>query len=70
VFFHHAENFDAGSRERLLKDFFKCPSKTSQQHGQDTFIKHVASCVHERLTIRKAHDASQGFLKLLLKDQR
>jgi hypothetical protein len=21
VFFHHAENFDAGSRERLLKDF-------------------------------------------------
>jgi hypothetical protein len=37
-FFHHAENFDAGTRERHLKDVFKDVARNSQQWGQDTFL--------------------------------
>jgi hypothetical protein len=43
VFFRHTQNFNAGSGERLLKDFFKKLAQMCQQHGQDTFI-HQVSC--------------------------
>jgi hypothetical protein len=37
-FFHHAENFDARTGERHLKDVFKDVKRNSQQQGQDTFL--------------------------------
>jgi hypothetical protein len=65
VFFRHAQNFDAGSGERLLKDFFKKLAQTCQQRGQDTFI-HQVSCRHQTLmTLRKARNASRGYSILI-----
>ena len=48
-FFCHAKNFDAGSRERHLKDVFKDVAKNSQQRGQDTFLHQVGAHMHEKL---------------------
>jgi hypothetical protein len=65
VFFCHAQNFDASSGERLLKDFFKKLAQTCQQHGQDTFIHQVSCCLQTLMTLRKARNASQGFSNLV-----
>jgi hypothetical protein len=40
-FFRHAENFDARTGERHLKDVFKDIARNSQQRGQDTFLCQV-----------------------------
>jgi hypothetical protein len=48
-FFHHAENFDAGTGERHLKDVFKDVTRNSQQRGQDTFLHQVGARMHEKL---------------------
>ena len=52
VFFRHAQNFDAGSGERLLKDFFKKLAQTCQQRGQDTFIHQVSCHLQTLMTLR------------------
>jgi hypothetical protein len=65
VFFHHAQNFDAGSGERLLKDFFKKLAQTCQQRGQDTFIHQVSCRLQTLMTLRKARNASRGFSNLV-----
>jgi hypothetical protein len=65
VFFRHAQNFDASSGVRLLKDFFKKLAQTCQQHGQDTFIHQVSCHLQTLMTLRKARNASQGFSNLV-----
>jgi hypothetical protein len=65
VFFHHAQNFDAGSGKRLLKDFSKKSKQTCQQHGQDTFIHQVSCRLQTLMTLRKARNASRGFSNLV-----
>jgi hypothetical protein len=50
------------------RTFSSAHQKTSQQHGQDTFIKQVASCLHERMTIRRpvmpVRDSQSSFSKI------
>ena len=53
-FFRHAENFDAGTGERHLKDVFKDVARNSQQRGQDTFLSQVGSRMHEKLVMMQA----------------
>jgi hypothetical protein len=53
-FFRHAKNFDAGTRERHLKDVFKDLARNSQQWGQDTFLGQVGAHMHEKLIMTKA----------------
>jgi hypothetical protein len=65
VFFQHAQNFDAGSGERLLKDFFKKLAQTCQQRGQDTFIHQVSCRLQTLMTLRKARNASRGYSILI-----
>jgi hypothetical protein len=55
-FFHHAENFDAGTRERHLQDI----ARNSQQRGQDTFLCQVGARMHEKLIMTKAKQFSVG----------
>jgi hypothetical protein len=60
-FFCHAKNFDAGPRERHLKDVFKDVARNSQQRGQDTFLCQVGAHMHEKLVIMtKAKQFSVG----------
>jgi hypothetical protein len=65
VFFRHAQNFDAGSGERLLKDFFKKLAPTCQQRGQDTFIHQFSCHLQTLMTLRKARNASPGYSILI-----
>jgi hypothetical protein len=53
-FFRHAENFNAGTRERHLKDVFKDVARNSQQRGQDTFLCQVGAPMHVKLIMTKA----------------
>jgi hypothetical protein len=59
-FFCHAKNFDAGARERHLKDVFKDVARNSQQQGQDTFLCQVGARMHEKLIMTKAKQFSVG----------
>jgi hypothetical protein len=59
-FFCHAKNFDAGTRERHLKDVFKNVTRNSQQWGQDTFLHQVGACMHKKLIMTKAKQFSVG----------
>ncbi len=59
-FFHHAENFDARTGERHLKNVFKGVARNSQQWGQDTFLHQVGVCMHEKLIMTKAKQFSVG----------
>jgi hypothetical protein len=59
-FFRHAENFDAGTRERHLKDVFKDVARNSQQWGQDAFLCQVGARMHEKLIMTKAKQFSVG----------
>jgi hypothetical protein len=59
-FFHHAENFDARTGERHLKDVFKDVARNSQQQGQDTFLHQVGAHMHEELIMTKAKQFSAG----------
>ncbi len=59
-FFCHAENFDAGTGERHLKDVFKDVARNSQQQGQDTFLHQVGARMHEKLILTKAKQFSVG----------
>jgi hypothetical protein len=62
-FFRHAENFDAGTGERHLKDVFKDVTRNSQQQGQDTFLHQVGARMHEKLIMTKAKQFSVGMAK-------
>jgi hypothetical protein len=62
-FFHHAENFDAGTGERHLKDVFKDVARNSQQLGQDTFLCQLGARMHEKLIMTKAKQFSVGMAK-------
>jgi hypothetical protein len=62
-FFCHAENFDAGTGERHLKDVFKGVARNSQQWGQDTFLRQVGARMHEKLIMTKAKQFSVGMAK-------
>jgi hypothetical protein len=62
-FFHHAENFDAGTGERHLKDVFKDVARNRQQWGQDTFLRQVGARMHEKLIMTKAKQFSVGMAK-------
>jgi hypothetical protein len=62
-FFHHAKNFDAGTRERHLKDVFKDVARSSQQWGQDTFLHQVWARMHEKLIMTKAKQFSVRMAK-------
>jgi hypothetical protein len=57
-FFHHAENFDAWTGERHLKDVFKDVARNSQQWGQHTFLHQVGARMHEKLIMTKAKQFS------------
>ncbi len=59
-FFHHAENFNAVTREKHLKDVFKDVARNSQQWGQDTFLCQVGAHMHEKLIMTKAKQFSVG----------
>jgi hypothetical protein len=59
-FFYHAKNFDAGTRERHLKDVFKDVARNSQQWRQDTFLHQLGACMHEKLIMTKAKQFSVG----------
>jgi hypothetical protein len=59
-FFRHAENFDAQTGERHLKDAFKDVTRNSQQWGQDTFLCQVGARMHENLIMTKAKQFSVG----------
>jgi hypothetical protein len=59
-FVHHAENFDARTRERHPKDVFKDVARNSQQWGQDTFLCQVGACMHEKLIMTKQKQFSVG----------
>jgi hypothetical protein len=61
--FCHAENFDAGTGERHLKDVFKDVARNSQQQGQDTFLHQVGAHMHEKLIMTKAKQFSVGMAK-------
>jgi hypothetical protein len=61
--FCHAKNFDAGTRERHLKDVFKDVTRNSQQRGQDTFLCQVGARMHEKLIMTKAKQFSVGMAK-------
>jgi hypothetical protein len=62
VFFCHTQNFDAGSGERLLKDFFfKKLAQTLQQRGQDAFIHQVSCRLQTLMTLRKARNATKDY---------
>jgi hypothetical protein len=65
VFFQHAQNFDAGSGERLLKDFFKKLAQMCQRRGQDTFIHQVSCHLQTLMMLRKARNASQGYSNIV-----
>jgi hypothetical protein len=62
-FFHHAENFDARTEERHLRDVFKDVTRNSQQRGQDTFLRQVGARMHEKLIMTKAKQFSVGMAK-------
>jgi hypothetical protein len=62
-FFCHAENFDASTGERHLKDVFKDVTRNSQQWGQDTFLCQVGARMHEKLIMTKAKQFSDGMAK-------
>jgi hypothetical protein len=62
-FFRHTENFNAGTGERHLKDVFKDVARNSQQRGQDTFLRQVGACMHEKLIMTKATQFSVGMAK-------
>jgi hypothetical protein len=59
IFFHHAENIDAGMGEHHLKDIFKDIACNSQQRGQDTFLSQCATRMHEKLIMTKAKHCSE-----------
>jgi hypothetical protein len=59
-FFCHAENFDAGTGERHMKDVFNDIARNSQQRGQDTFLSQVGAQMHEKLIMTKAKQFSDA----------
>jgi hypothetical protein len=62
-FFCHAENFDAWTRERHVKDAFKDVARNSQQWGHDMFLHQVGAPMHEKLIMTKANQFSVGMAK-------
>jgi len=52
--FGSPDNFDCSHNERQLKDFFKIPAQTSQQRGQETFGKQLATNMQEIHLMQKA----------------
>jgi len=67
-FFRHAENIDAGTGERHLKDVFKDVARNSQERGQDTFLSQCASRMHEKLIMMKAKHYSEAMQQLCAVD--
>jgi len=68
VFYRHASQYDAGSGERLLKDFFKDVAKRSQQRGDGVFMGQVARRMHEKMVLSKASAATHGMERIPRKD--
>ena len=69
-FFRHAENFDAGTGERHLKDVFKDVARNSQQRGQETFLSQVGARMHEKLIMTKAKQFSAAMAEYYSEKQR
>ena len=67
-FFRHAENIDAGTGERHLKDVFKDVARNSQQRGQDIFLGQCAKRMQEKLIMLKAKQYSEAIDKLCAVD--